>query len=71
MLCAQLLCHLSVQFCVVSVLCLFGGKESVIVIWKADKPRCFKSIDVAKLPVKYFCEINAWMTRETLDEVAR
>ena len=28
-----------------------GGKESAIVIWKAEKPRCFKGIDVSKLPV--------------------
>ena len=31
------------------------GKECAIVIWKAEKPRCFKGIDVSNLPVKYFC----------------
>ena len=46
-----------------------GGKESAIVIWKAEKPRCFKGIDVSKLPVKYFSQPNAWMTGEILDEV--
>ena len=46
-----------------------GGKESAIVIWKAEKPRCFKGVDVSKLPVKYFSQANAWMTGEILDEV--
>ena len=46
-----------------------GEKESVIVIWKAEKPRCFKGIDISTLPVKYFSQPNAWMTGEILDEV--
>ena len=46
-----------------------GGKESAIVIWKAEKPRCFKGIDVSKLPVTYFNQTNAWMTGEILDEI--
>ena len=29
-------------------------KESAIVICKAEKPRCFKGIDISTLPVKYF-----------------
>jgi len=41
-----------------------GGKESAIVIWKSEKPRCLKGIDVSKLPVKYFCQSNAWMNGE-------
>ena len=46
-----------------------GGKKCAIVIWKAQKPRRFKDIDVSKLPVKYFFQANAWMTGEILDEV--
>ena len=46
-----------------------GGKESAIVIWKAENPRCFKGVDVSKLPVKYFSHANAWMTGEILDKV--
>ena len=46
-----------------------GEKESAIVIWKAEKPRCFKGIDISTLPVKYFSQPNAWMTGEILDEV--
>ena len=40
-----------------------GGKEVASVIWKSKKPRCFKGIDVSKLPVKYFCPSNAWKWR--------
>ena len=46
-----------------------GGKETPIVIWKAEKPRCFKGIDTSKLPVKYFSQTNAWMSGEILDAV--
>ena len=46
-----------------------GGKESAIVIWKAEKPRCFKGVDMSKLPVHYFSQSNAWMTGEILDSV--
>ena len=46
-----------------------GGKESAIAIWKAGKPRCFKSVDMSKLPVQYFSQSNAWMTGEILDSV--
>ena len=46
-----------------------GEKESAIVIWKAEKPSCFKGIDISTLPVKYFSQPNAWMTGEILDEV--
>ncbi len=46
-----------------------GGKEAAIVIWKSEKPRCFKGIDLSKLPVSYFCQQNAWMTGEILDVV--
>lgn len=46
-----------------------GGKECAIVIWKAEKPRCFKGVDVSKLPVKYYSQANAWMNGEILDDV--
>lgn len=36
-----------------------GEKESAIVIWKAEKPRCLKDIDICKLPVTYFSQTNA------------
>ena len=45
-----------------------GEKESAIVIWKAEKPRCFKGVDMSKLPVQYFSQPNAWMTGEILDK---
>ena len=46
-----------------------GGKESAIVIWKAEKPRCFKGIDVSKLPVTYYNQANAWMNGVILDDI--
>ena len=46
-----------------------GEKESAIVIWKAEKPWCFKGVDMSKLPVQYFSQPNAWMTGEILDKV--
>ena len=39
-----------------------GEKESVIAIWKAEKPKRFKEIDISTLPVKNFGQPNAWMT---------
>ena len=46
-----------------------GGKKCAIVIWKAERPRCFKGVDMSKLPVQYFSQSNAWMTGEILDRV--
>ena len=37
-----------------------GGKESAIIIWKSEKPRCFKGVDVSKLPVKYLSQANPY-----------
>ena len=52
------------RFMVALIVNAAGGKESAIVIWKAEKTRCFKGVDVSKLPVKYFSHANAWMTGE-------
>ena len=46
-----------------------GGKEVASIIWKSKKTRYFKGIDVSKLPVKSFCQSNAWMSGEILDEL--
>ena len=46
-----------------------GGKETPIVIWKSERPRCFKGIDKNSLPVTYFGQNNAWMTAEIFDTV--
>jgi len=43
-----------------------GGKETALVIWKS---RCFKSVDMATLPVQYFSQPNTWMTGEILQSV--
>ena len=39
-----------------------GGKEKMMLIGKAKRPRCFKSIDTSKLPVEYRFNKKAWMT---------
>ena len=57
------------RFTIVFIANAAGEKESAIVIWNAAKPRCFKGIDVSKLPVTYFSQRNAWMTGEILDEI--
>ena len=46
-----------------------GGKQSAIVIWKAEKPQCFQGVDMSKLLVHYFSQFNAWMTGDILDSV--
>jgi len=46
-----------------------GGKETAIVIWKSAKPRYFKSVNMATIPVQYFSQPNAWMTGEILQSV--
>ena len=46
-----------------------GGKEPAIIIWKSEKPRCFKSINVSQLPVKYFSQRKAWMDGEIMDKI--
>ena len=46
-----------------------GEKETPIVIWKPEKPRCFKGINVSSLPVHYYNQSKAWMTGEILDKV--
>ena len=32
-----------------------GERESAIVVWKVEKSRCFKVVDVSKLPVHWYC----------------
>ena len=47
-----------------------GESETMpIVIWKAEKHRCFKGVKKSQLPVLYFHQKKAWMTGDILDEV--
>ena len=48
-----------------------GSKETAAVIWKSAKPRCFKSVDTATLPVQYFSQPKVWMTGKILLSVLR
>lgn len=36
-----------------TVALIVGEKEIPVVIWKSNKPRCFKGVDVSSLPVQY------------------
>ena len=46
-----------------------GGKEVPVVIWKSEKPRCFRGINKSQLPVQYFHQSKAWMTGDILHQV--
>ena len=46
-----------------------GERESAIVVWKVEKSRCFKVVDVSKLPVHWYCQTKALVTGEILDDV--
>ena len=47
-----------------------GASEAMpIVIWKSEKPRCFKHVNKSQLPVLYFSQKKAWMTGDILDQV--
>ena len=41
---------------------MLGEKLMPLVIGKSKKPRCFKHIDIEKLPVRYHWNTKSWMT---------
>ena len=43
-----------------------GEKETPIVIWTSETPRCFRGFNISCLPVKYYHQKNAWMSGEIL-----
>ena len=53
------------RFTVVLIVNADGEKEVPIVIWKSEKPRCFKGINVSSL----YSQSKAWMNREILEKV--
>ena len=47
-----------------------GESESLpIVIWKSEKPRCFKGVKKENLPVRYYSQPKSWMTGDILHDV--
>ena len=42
--------------------------EKPLVIGKAAKPRCFRKLDIRKLPVEWGSNKNAWMTSQIMEE---
>ena len=48
-----------------------GGKEVPVVIWKSEKPHCFRGINKSQLPVQYFHQSKAWMTGDILQVLSK
>ena len=42
--------------------------EKPLVIGKAAKPRCFRNMDIRKLPVEWRSNKKAWMTSQIMEE---
>ena len=43
-----------------------GEKETPIVIWTSESPRCFRGFNISCHPVKYYHQKNVWMSGEIL-----
>ena len=56
-------CRFTVSFLVNAA----GEKETPVVIWTSEKPRCFRGFDISRLPVKYYHQKKAWMSGEILN----
>ena len=56
------------RFTIAFMVSASGTKEKPIVIWKSEKPRCFRGFDSDALPVKYYHQHNSWMTGEILKD---
>ena len=44
-----------------------GSEVKPIVIWKSEKPRCFKGVNKSQLPVLCYSHSKVWMTGGMLD----
>ncbi len=47
---------------------MVGDKEKLLVIGKAAKHRCFKGMDLRRLPVEWRSNRKAWMTTSIMTE---
>lgn len=56
--------RLTVLFCA----SMTGEKLDPLIIGKAKNPRCFKGSHVSKLPIDWYSNKKAWMTREIMNE---
>jgi len=45
-----------------------GEIEKPLVIDKAAKPRCFRNLDIQKLPVEWRSNKKAWITSQIMEE---
>ncbi|GBM11839.1 Tigger transposable element-derived protein 6 [Araneus ventricosus] len=56
--------RLTISFCVSSA----GEKEKPLVIWRCQRPRCFKGKDLNRLGVSWYENKKAWMTSSIFEE---
>ena len=59
--------HVTVAFFVNAL----GEKEKPVVIWNSSKPRCFKNVNKAQLPVSYYNQDKAWMSSEIMNTILK
>jgi hypothetical protein len=45
-----------------------GEMEKPLVMGKAAKPRCFRKMDIWKLPVDWRSDKKTWMTSQIMEE---
>ncbi|GBN13468.1 Tigger transposable element-derived protein 6 [Araneus ventricosus] len=56
--------RLTISFCVSAA----GEKEKPLVIWRCQRPRCFKGKDLNRLGVSWYANKKAWMTSSIFEE---
>ncbi|GBM64586.1 Tigger transposable element-derived protein 6 [Araneus ventricosus] len=56
--------RLTISFCVRAP----GEKEKRLVIWRCQRPRCFKGKDLNRLGVSWYANKKAWMTSSIFEE---
>ncbi|GBN90085.1 Tigger transposable element-derived protein 6 [Araneus ventricosus] len=56
--------RLTISFCVR----VAGEKEKPLVIWRCQRPRCFKGKDLNRLDVSWYENKKAWMTSSIFEE---
>ncbi|GBL85208.1 Tigger transposable element-derived protein 6 [Araneus ventricosus] len=56
--------RLNISFCVSAA----GEKEKPLVIWRCQRPRCFKGKDLHRVGVSWYANKKAWMTSSIFEE---
>lgn len=56
--------RMTIAFCASAA----GEKVKPLIIWKSQRPRCFKGKDISKLGIHWRSNKKAWMTAEVFEE---